>query len=263
MNKSASNTVEMNASWLESPLGRYLLAKEQPLFNNALQNIFGFNALQIGFNNVDLLENCRMPHKFQISDFAESPNSHITAVSHQLPILANSIDLVLLPHTLDFSEDPHHTLTEAERVLVGEGYVVIAGFNPISSWGLKRLISRKSHIPWNAHFLPFLRLKDWLILLDFEITELRMTCYNLPINSENWLHRFTSKNVLKARSWPLMGGVYFVVAKKRVPSMRLIKPSWKSPKLVQQLASTPSQSRPSQHTSIQNTANQLITKSEE
>ena len=90
-------------------------------------------------------------------------------------------------------------------------------------------------------------------MLDFEITELRMTCYNLPINSENWLNRFTRKDTLNARTWnartwPLMGGVYFVVAKKRVPSMRLIKPSWKSPKLVQQLANTPSQNTPSQKT---------------
>ena len=141
MNKSASNTIDGHTAWLESPLGRYLLVKEQALFDHALQNIFGFNALQIGFTDVNLLENCRIPYKFQISDFAENAGGQITALSHQLPILANSIDLVLLPHTLDFSEDPHHTLTETERVLVGEGHVVIAGFNPISTWGLKRLMS--------------------------------------------------------------------------------------------------------------------------
>ena len=237
---------ETSNHWLESPLGRYVLAKEQVLFDSALQNIFGFNALQIGLPQAAYLKNCRMPYKFSIDHLSQHSNSQVFALSHQLPVLANSIDLIVLPHTLDFSEDPHHTLTEAERVLVGEGHLIIAGFNPISSWGLKRLIVRKSTMPWNGHFLPLLRLKDWLTLLDFEIVELRMTCYNLPINSENWLNRFTNKNPLKVRPFPLMGGVYFVVAKKRIPSMRLIKPSWKAPILVQQLASTPSQNTPNQ-----------------
>ena len=256
MNNANKDTTASNNSWLASALGRYVLAKEQALFDHALQNIFGFNALQIGLSEANFLENCRMPYRFSVSDFSESTHSHITAASHQLPILANSIDLILLPHTLDFSDDPHHTLTEAERVLVGEGHIIIAGFNPISSWGLKRLLSRKSQAPWNAHFLPLLRLKDWLTLLDFEITELRMTCYNLPINSEHWLNRFKRKDAVNALAWPLMGGVYFVVAKKRVPSMRLIKPSWKSPKLVQQLAST-TQRSPSQSTRKSNVSKKV------
>lgn len=251
MDKAGPNFInisnnETSTHWLESPLGRYVLAKEQALFDRTLQDIFGFNALQIGLTQVNFLENCRIPYKFSVGNLSENLNCQVIAISHQLPILANSIDLILLPHTLDFSEDPHHTLTEAERVLVGEGHLIIAGFNPISSWGLKRLMYRKSQEPWNAQFLPLLRLKDWLTLLDFEITELRMACYNLPINSENWLNRFANKNPLKVRPWPLMGGIYFVVAKKRVPSMRLIRPNWKAPILVQQLASTPSHNTPNQ-----------------
>ncbi len=250
MKKAVLHTVEPDQQWLESPLGRYVLTKEQALFDDALQNIFGFNALQVGMTQLDCLASCRMPYKFAIGDIDES-SQHIVAASQQLPILANSIDVILLPHALDFSEDPHHTLTEAERVLVGEGHVIISGFNPISSWGLKRLISYKTSMlsnnrPWNARFLPLLRVKDWLTLLDFEVISVHMTCYNLPINSERWLNRFARKDALKARLWPMMGGVYFVVAKKRVPSMRLIKPSWKAPKLAQQLATTPSQNTPSQ-----------------
>ncbi|MBT1649187.1 methyltransferase domain-containing protein, partial [Klebsiella pneumoniae] len=38
-----------------------------------------------------------------------------------LPFEPSSLDLVVLPHTLELSRDPHHTLREVERVLVPEG----------------------------------------------------------------------------------------------------------------------------------------------
>ena len=38
------------------------------------------------------------------------------------------MDLVVLPHTLELSHDPHAALREVQRVLVHEGRVAIAGF---------------------------------------------------------------------------------------------------------------------------------------
>jgi SAM-dependent methyltransferase len=55
-----------------------------------------------------------------------------------LPFPNQSLDLVLLPHTLELARDPHDTLREVERVLVPEGRVVIVGFNPASLWGLRQ-----------------------------------------------------------------------------------------------------------------------------
>ena len=46
---------------------------------------------------------------------------------------------------------------------------------------------------------------------------------------------------LGGRWWPMMGGIYFIVAKKRVVNMHLLKPSWKKNSLKSRLAVTSSQ----------------------
>ena len=59
-----------------------------------------------------------------------------------LPFPDHSLDLVVLPHALELSRDPHLTLREVERVLVPEGRVMILGFNPASLWGLRQRFGR-------------------------------------------------------------------------------------------------------------------------
>ena len=148
---------------------------------------------------------------------------------------------VLLPHVLEFSENPHQTLREAERVLVPEGHIMISGFNPISTWGLKRLAAGREGYPWDGNFLPLLRIKDWLALLGFELTATRMACYAPPCRNPAWLGRFRGLDKAGDRWWPMMGGIYFIVAKKRVLGMRLIRPNWQATKLKPRLVATPSQ----------------------
>ena len=67
----------------------------------------------------------------------------------ELPFATHSIDLVVMPHILEFAEDPHQVLREVERVLVPEGHVVITGFNPASLWGLRqyRLAAGRFAVP--------------------------------------------------------------------------------------------------------------------
>lgn len=223
--------------WLASPVGCYLLEKEQALFDQAVGDLFGFNAVQLTLPQADMLRNSRIPFLC----LADSMRGDVNCQPHQMPFLTGSIDLLVMPHGLDFSQNPHETLREAERVLVPEGHVVITGFNPLSSWGIKRSIRRRHGFPWYGSFLPMLRIKDWLALLGFEIVECRMTCYAPPFNNAKWLHRFNFLDRLGNLWWPMGGGVYFIVAKKRVVGMRLIKPGWKKPKLKSRLVATPTQ----------------------
>ena len=60
---------------------------------------------------------------------------------HELPFDAQSIDLILLPHALEFIDNPHEVLREVDRVLRPEGRVLILGFNPWSLFGLRRVWS--------------------------------------------------------------------------------------------------------------------------
>ena len=227
-------------SWLDTPIGAYLLAQEQVLFDQRVGDIFGFNALQLGFLQADLLRNSRIPYAIKASE----TKGHLFCETQQLPIATSAMDLVLLPHTLDFSVSPQQTLREVERVLVPEGHVVITGFNPISAWGLRRFVSKRcssSSAIWHAHFLSSLRIKDWLNLLGFEVVSTQMACYKLPVQSDSWMHRLDALDRLGNRCWPMLGGVYCIVAKKRVLGMRIIKPNWSRAKLKRGLAISPSQ----------------------
>jgi SAM-dependent methyltransferase len=148
-----------------------------------------------------------------------------------LPFDSQSLDLVVLPHTLELARDPHLTLREVERVLVPEGRVVVVGFNPTSLWGLRQRIGRtlralgrrrELFLPSAGEFLGYRRLRDWLRLLSFEVEAGRFGCYRPPVVSEKWLARTEWMDHSGERWWPVFGAVYFVVAVKRVRGMRLV-----------------------------------------
>lgn len=151
------------------------------------------------------------------------------AIPEALPFDSRCIDLVVLPHTLDFSADPHQVLREVERVLVPEGHMVILGFNPISLWGLRRLFTPRSRRtgPWSAQFISLRRMKDWLALMHFEITGGSMMYYRPPLSNPGVLDRLFVLDRLGDRWWPMMAGVYLLVAKKRVAGMTPIRPQWR------------------------------------
>ena len=143
-----------------------------------------------------------------------------------LPIASNSADLVVLPHVLEFSDNPHQILREVARVLLPEAQVAIACFNPWSLWGFRRAFGSKAHYPWHGRFIHLPRLKDWCALLGLEITAGRMGCYVPPCSTEKWLGRFSFMEVAGDRWWPVAGSVYFLQAVKRVRGLRLIMPKW-------------------------------------
>ena len=212
--------------WFETQLGRYLIEREQAYFDQAVANIFGFNALQLGLVQYDLLRTNRMSARLGVAPGHRGPVK-VLAEPEGLPFASQCIDLLLLPHVLEFSDHPHQILREAERVLMPEGQVIISGFNPFSLWGLPRYFSdRKRDYPWRGDFISLRRIKDWLALLGFEVVAGRMCCYAPPLGSEQWLRRFRFMEAAGDRWWALAGGVYFLQAKKKVAGMRLITPSW-------------------------------------
>ena len=222
--------------WFNSTLGQYLLAREQAMYDAVVGDIFGFNALQLGLSQLDALKNSRVPHLLQVGN----REGDTLCESDYLPFAESCIDLICLPHVLEFSRDPHQTLREVERVLVPEGYLILTGFNPISVWGLKQTLTKDENdaenYPWNGHFFTLSRIKDWLALLGLEFVSGSMHCYQPPINDEKWLKRFEFTDKLGEKWWPMMGGLYFIVAKKRVVNMHLLKPSWKKNSIKSRLA---------------------------
>ncbi len=214
------------SDWLTSPQGRYLLEWEQAAFDLIVADVFGYNALQIGLPEIDFLRANRMPFRFACARLGEAS---VRASEHELPIASASIDLVVLPHVLEFSRHPHQVLREVERVLVPEGSVVIAGFNPYSLWGLRRLkAGKRGPFPWRGQYLSPVRVRDWLTLLGFETQGGRFGCYAPAVASSKWLEHWHFMDRLGRRWWPMCGAGYLLHGIKRVHGTRLITPKWQN-----------------------------------
>jgi SAM-dependent methyltransferase len=209
--------------WMRTPLGEHLIAREQKYFDEVVADIFGYNAFQLGMPELDFLRSSRIPLQARI---ASAGAVDLRADFRDLPIASNSADLILLPHVLEFAEHPHQILREVERVLMPEGHVVLAGFNPWSLWGWRRRLRRSDQFPWRGRFIPLMRVKDWLALLGFEIAGGQMACYAPPSRQQKWLERFGFMEAAGDRWWPFAGGVYFLQAVKKVRGVRLIMPKW-------------------------------------
>lgn len=245
------------AKWLQTPPGKYLLAWEQSQFDQAVSDIFGYHALQLGLAEMNTLAANRMPHQWlaatgtTLKQFdpdvkttestASSPHRPaLLTDAGALPFGANSLDLLVLPHTLELSQDPHATLREVERVLVPEGRVVISGLNPASLWAMRQRRGRffqrfgrtDLFLPEAGDFIGYWRLRDWLRLLGFEVESARFGCYKPAFETEKWLARFDWMDKAGQRWWPIFGAVYFVVAVKRVRGLRLLEPAWKTRKVI-------------------------------
>jgi SAM-dependent methyltransferase len=216
---------KIDTSWFESSLGEYLLNRELAYFDRAVADVFGFYAVQVGLSECACLRNSRIPQRFCCG---QEQGAQVFADPMFLPFESQSVDLVLLPHVLEYSDNPHQVLREVERILRPEGRLILSGFNPRSLWGVVRAIKAgDGHFPWNGSFLNLPRVKDWLELLGFEFAAGSMCCYRPPINRESWLRRFRFMEPAGDRWWAMGGGVYFINAVKRVQGMRLLMPSWK------------------------------------
>ncbi|RYY83920.1 MAG: methyltransferase domain-containing protein [Comamonadaceae bacterium] len=228
--------------WFDTPPGRYLLAWERAEFDRAVADIFGYHALQLGLPGLDTLAANRMPHKWlalgEPQAVAGAVKPALVTSFGALPFEENSLDLVVLPHSLELNLDPHTTLREVERVLVPEGKVVVCCLNPASLWGLRQKrahLYRKAgvgelYLPDAGDFIGYRRLRDWLRLLSFEVESSSFGCWRPAMRTDKWLQRYDWMDPLGERWWPIFGAVYFIVAVKRVRGVKLLGPSWKRAK---------------------------------
>jgi SAM-dependent methyltransferase len=195
--------------------------------------LYGAVAVQLGHvGGRDLMDACLAPKRYVVDlPPFETPSltSAVYAEVDALPFDTRSVDLALLPHTLEFAADPHQVLREVQRVLTPQGYVVLFGFNPVSLWGLWRVgLKHRGRMPWCGHFIQLLRVKDWLKLLGFELVHGKMLYYRPPLSNEALMDRLYFLDKIGDRWWPMAGAVYFVVAQKRVLAMTPLRPKWRA-----------------------------------
>ncbi|GAA5234794.1 class I SAM-dependent methyltransferase [Verticiella sediminum] len=219
--------------WFTTPAGEYVQAWEQARVDAAVENAFGFHAVQAGLPGFDSLRANRIPfHAYLGPELPPGPlaphwNAQVLATLEDLPLETQSVDLLTLPHALEYARDPHRVLREAERVLMPEGRLVITGFNPWSLWTLRHRLSRRDWLPECDRLLSIPRLKDWLKLLSFDLDRGHFGCYVPPVSSAKWLRRYAFMEKAGDRWWPVCGAVYVVSAVKRVQGMQMVTATWK------------------------------------
>ncbi|NOX43524.1 MAG: methyltransferase domain-containing protein [Gammaproteobacteria bacterium] len=238
-------TIEGLRDWYRSDLGQRLLKQEKSTLEPLLASLFGYHLLQVGVMTEDdllrssLIPNCMILDS-NIKNGIDSLNlSAITkakiigGLPDALPIASDSLDVMLLPHVLEFSRDPHQVLREVDRALIPEGHVVISGFSPWSSWLIWRLLlGWRKQPPWCGRFISLARVKDWLRLLGFEIMSVQHVFYRPPIQHDGIMNRLSFVESFGKKFLPIYGASYTLVAKKRVFTVTPIKPRWKPRRFV-------------------------------
>ncbi len=228
--------IQRNLSdWYLSPLGQQFAQVEKAMLDDVLPTLFGYHLIQIGqYCDEALLQaskvsHCSIMHTSNQAVIPSMTDSHLSGQPHALPFASDSVDVVILNHVLEFSLYPHHVLREVERILVPEGHVVIMMFNPWSLWSIHRLLLRWRKLPpWCGQFIGATRSKDWLALLSFEVSDSRGYFFRPALQHSALMERLGWFESLGQRFWPILGGGYMLVARKKTVTLTPIRPKWAS-----------------------------------
>lgn len=228
---------EKFSDWFASPLGNRVFATEDEQMRDILPDMFGYHILQYGYAaNSNYLTSSRITDKTILFLDESEIKSDLKAIhtrAEELPVAADSIDVIVLPHILEYSKDPHKLLREMDRVLIGDGKVVIIGINPISFWGLWHLfLCWWGQMPWSGRLISIPKIKDWLSLLDFEVEKTKCFFFSPPLANQKFLNKLIPLERFGRYCWPILGGLYVVVAKKRTVPLNPIKMHWKTKRKV-------------------------------
>jgi SAM-dependent methyltransferase len=206
-------------AWWQTSLGRALLTAESELLGEALEDVFGWEFLQVGAwgTSRDLLSCCRTRRQTVVAAPGFPGGADIIGRPSQLPVTSDSVDAALLPHTLEFAADPYAIVREVDRVLVGEGQLLVLGFRPWSLWGLRARWSGDGFPPGMRRVLSERRLREWLVLLGYEVVAEHSYLYCSP-----W-SKGTGRILRGSLTYPLPAGAYLLKARKRVYTLTPIR----------------------------------------
>lgn len=204
--------------WYASFLGQSMLKEVNDHLEGMLRPVFGYQALQLGQlsdNSEGLLGGAGLSRRFILGGNEFHKSVDMVSNVLELPIATDTISLLVMPHTLEFCQNPHQVLREADRVLLRDGYLLILGFNPLSSWGIVRNMRFwRRNTPWNGQFYTQTRIDDWLSLLNFRVVGRRRFFLRPPIAQPVFLSRLSFLE--KLQPWlNIFGGAYLILARKQ------------------------------------------------
>jgi len=219
-------------AWFSSMPGRAIAQDQVAQLDRVLPNLFGYHLLQVGrLADFDLLSKSRILYRNIVAiDDCEARQNYpvVRGRATALPVESDSIDVVVLPHVLEFEAQPHEVLRESARVVMPDGHLLICGFNPWSMIGCWRYLKRRQQpVPWRAQFLALTRLHDWLALLGFDVLSQDACFFKPPFSSERLLKRMDFLDKIGSRMPAYFSGAYLLLARKRISTLTPLRPNWR------------------------------------
>ena len=222
---------EQQAVWFATPLGQRFIANEQAVVASELETVFGEHLVQIGQWHAPetFLAHARTQKKTLV-DWRADSGADVLMQANRLAIAPDSVDAVILPHTLEFVTSPHALLREVGRILRADGHLIVLSFAAAGLWGARNLLSRRGYPCSHSQLISERRLRDWLELLSFAVGPARRFCHTLPLTrfayfgtspEENWASRWL----------PFLGGGSCVAAQKRVYPLTPLRNLWRPARL--------------------------------
>lgn len=223
-------TIQQWDHWLTQFLGASVLEAEQRVLSRFLADFYGKNALLLGVPRQSVLfDSSAISQRVAVSPLTDRRNRIrcIESQFYDLPIASSSIDLVLLPHTLDFTDNAEKLISEACRVVKPEGRIVILGFNPFSFWGLTRSFIKSNRVPWSFNFIKTSTIKKWLTFAHFELVKEDKLIFRPPLKNHAIYEKIKFLEWFGRQFFKPLGGVYVIAAKAKVIPLTPIKLKWK------------------------------------
>ena len=215
-------------AWYQTPLGRVVSDAVLSYLREQLSHSFGYHILQLGLPDQSAwLKESPITHQVLLSDDRHTQASLLSDFT-DLPLASASIDVVVLPHTLEYAVCPHTLLTEVNRVLIPEGHLVIVGFNPVSLWGLTRSLTHwMGGAPWQGHFMSVSKMRHLLAETGCRVKVIKSFLFRPPVRNTWAFEQLLFLESVGRLMWPYPGGVYMLVAQRQVIKLTPIRPIWR------------------------------------
>jgi SAM-dependent methyltransferase len=218
-------------------LGFQLQSAERQVLSTLFADCCGDYAVQLGAHaGVAWFHEAKFRRAF-IVHTEQAPKVNLIANFDELPFPEGSVDVLFLPHVLEFFKNPQPILAEAARILAPSGKLIVLDFNPAGLWGLTRLLRKllfpvATKLPWSLHFHRRRKLLQYLQEADLFVQIQADAFYRPPFTRSNLLNRCSVLEVLGRFSWPEWGASYFLVVTKKVIPIIMKRVDFKEKELV-------------------------------
>jgi hypothetical protein len=225
---SSSRAAWMN--WLCTPTGKLAKTWLEESCAQAITDVFGYYALQLGGPGYCTLSTSRIQTRCLVLETLEALESfddmghsqgQLLSRWTQLPLPSQSVDLITLPHTLECHPEPSALLAEVARVLVPEGHVWLGGFNAHSLWTkpLRRTLPLRQ-------LMTVGQIKSELQSHGLSIVQGQFGVYRPWVTHADAWRRWQWLDLAGNRWWPAWGACYSLLAVKQVAGLQLQNPVW-------------------------------------